>query len=122
MAMMAATRDRLRQELGAAYDAPVPGVGAPDTSAGKAIYEAQCAGCHGAGGKGDGEAGKGLNPPPSDMTDAFHARYYSDAGRLQIVRKGSPGTAMAGFAGPLTEDQLVAVYAYVAAFRAPITP
>jgi mono/diheme cytochrome c family protein len=122
MKQMAATRERLRQELGAAYDAPVPGLDAADAAAGKAVYDQSCAGCHGATGKGDGEAGKALNPPPSDMTDAFHARYYSDAGRVHVVRKGSPGTSMAGFEGALSEEQILAVYKYVAGFRAPLTP
>lgn len=122
MKMMAATRERLRAELGAAYDAPPPGLAEADREAGRAIFGQQCAPCHGDGGKGDGPAGKDLNPPPSDMTDGFHARYYSDAGRLQVVRKGSPGTAMAGFEGALTEEQLLQVYAFVASLRPPVTP
>lgn len=118
MRMMSATRDRLRQELGAAYDAPVPGLDAADAAQGAALFATHCAGCHGPGGKGDGPAGKDLNPPPSDMTDAFHARYYSDAGRVHIVRNGSPGTAMAGFQGTLKDEEILAVYRHVAGFRA----
>ncbi len=122
MKMMAATRERLRAELGPAYDAPVPGLAAADAGAGRATFEQQCASCHGATGKGDGPAGKDLNPPPSDMTDAFHARYYSDAGRVQVIRRGSPGTAMAGFEGALSEEQIVQVYAFVASLRPAVTP
>jgi high-affinity iron transporter len=117
MAQMAATRERLRAELGVAYDSPVPGLDTADADNGKAVYEANCVSCHGATGKGDGVAAAGLNPPPSDFTDAFHARYYTDAGRMQIIRKGSPDTAMAGFEGSLSDAQILDVYAYVRALR-----
>jgi mono/diheme cytochrome c family protein len=117
MAKMAATRDGLRASLGPAYDAPVPGLDAADPNRGKLVYETHCASCHGPGGKGDGEAGKGLNPTPGDFTDAFHARYYSDAGRVEIVKKGAQDTAMAGFEGVLTGEQILDVYAYVRGMR-----
>jgi mono/diheme cytochrome c family protein len=34
---------------------------------GKKLYEANCASCHGAGGRGDGPAGKALRPRPADL-------------------------------------------------------
>ncbi|MBU6376592.1 MAG: c-type cytochrome [Bdellovibrionales bacterium] len=37
---------------------------------GKVAFEQQCASCHGAGGKGDGIAGAGLNPKPRNLTAA----------------------------------------------------
>jgi mono/diheme cytochrome c family protein len=114
MAQMAATREKLRAELGEAYDQPV---GAGDPVAGKAIYEQHCQSCHGPGGKGDGPAAAGLNPTPGDLTDSFHARYYSDAGRVHIIKKGSEGTAMAAFEGTLTEQQILDVYAYIVPMR-----
>ena len=36
---------------------------------GKALYAQTCATCHGAEGKGDGAAGKGLNPKPRNFTE-----------------------------------------------------
>ena len=117
MVQMAATRERLRVELGEAYEQPVPGLGEASGDNGKAAYDANCASCHGPAGKGDGPAGAGLMPPPADFTDAFHARYYSDAGRVQIIRKGSPGTAMASFEGALSDEQVRDVYAFVRTFR-----
>jgi mono/diheme cytochrome c family protein len=118
MAQMTAMRDTLRTELGEAYDAPVPGLDTADAAAGKALYDVHCASCHGVAGKGDGPAGAGLNPPPSDLTDAFHARFYSDAGRVRVIQKGSPGTAMVGFEAMLDSDKILQVYAYVRDFRA----
>jgi len=119
MVKMAATRDALRAELKEAYDAPVAGLDSADRTKGKALFDEHCVSCHGATGKGDGPGAAGLEPIPSDFTDTFHAKYYSDAGRLQLVRKGSPGTAMAGFEGKLSEPQLLEVYAYVRTLREP---
>jgi mono/diheme cytochrome c family protein len=117
MQQMAATRDRLRAELGEAYDLPVPGFEGADAARGKELYDVHCAGCHGATGLGDGAAGAGLQPPPADFTDSFHARYYSDAARVRIIEKGSPETAMVGFEDRLEGPQILDVYAYVRSFR-----
>jgi high-affinity iron transporter len=117
MEQMAATRETLRAELGETYDQPVAGLDAADPARGKALYEQHCQSCHGADGKGAGPAAAGLNPPPADFTDAFHARYYSDAGRIRIIEKGSPGTGMAAFDGQLDRQQILDVYAYVRSLR-----
>ena len=117
MQQMAATRDRLRAELGDDYDRPVPGLDTADASRGKAVYDQVCASCHGTAGKGDGVAAAGLVPAPADFTDAFHARYYSDAGRVRVIEKGSPGTAMVAFEGQLDRAQILDLYSYVASFR-----
>ena len=34
---------------------------------GQVVYDSNCASCHGPNGAGDGEAGKGLNPPPGNL-------------------------------------------------------
>lgn len=124
MAAMAATRDRLRGELGAAYDQPVPGLDTADATRGRELYGQHCASCHGPSGKGDGPGAAGLNPPPADFTDAFHARYYADAGRVRIIEKGAPDTAMVAFEGQLDHQQILDVYAYVRSLRgdAPAAP
>lgn len=123
MAQMATTRDSLRATLGEAYDAAVPGLAEANATAGRALFETHCVTCHGADGRGAGPGAAGLNPPPGDLTDTFHARYYSNAGRVHILRVGSPDTAMAGFAGVLSDAQILDVYAYVVTFRGdPGTP
>lgn len=117
MAKMAETREGLRVALGPAYDAPVPGLDTADATKGRALFDSHCASCHGSGGMGDGAAGVGLNPPPADFTDAFHARYYSDAGRVRLIRAGAVGTAMVGFEAALGEQGVLDVYAYVRSLR-----
>jgi high-affinity iron transporter len=119
LAKMDATRDRLRSELGAAYDQPVPGLDQADPARGKGIYDEKCAACHGPAGKGDGPAGAALDPKPADFTDAFHSRYYSDAGRIRIIEKGSPGTAMPPWEAQLDPNAVLAVYAFVRSLRSP---
>ena len=117
MASMAKQRDRLREALGEAYDAPVPGLDAADVAHGSQLFQTSCALCHGPAGKGDGPAGVALSPPPADLTDTPHARFYSDAGRVRIVTEGSPGTGMAGFQDRLSPSEILDVYAYVATLR-----
>jgi high-affinity iron transporter len=117
MEAMGRTRDALRARLGAAYDAQVPGLEQADASKGRETYTTHCAACHGDAGKGDGPAAAGLNPPPGDLTDPFHARFYADAGRVEIIRAGIPETSMAGFAGALTDAQILDVYAYIRPMR-----
>ena len=42
---------------------------------GKKLYKMLCSVCHGPKGKGDGMAGAGLTPKPTDLTsDAFHSQ------------------------------------------------
>ena len=63
---------------------------------GKALYEGKgtCFNCHGKGGKGDGPAGKVLNPSPRDFTNCkFHKR-RKDGELFWIIKNGSPGTGM----------------------------
>ncbi len=45
---------------------PVP-ISEESVQRGKTIYQANCAGCHGAEGRGDGPAGAALKPAPSNL-------------------------------------------------------
>jgi high-affinity iron transporter len=117
MAAMAATRDRLRTRLGDAYEVAPVGLDRADPAHGREVYEASCAVCHGKAGKGDGPGGSGLTPPPADFTDPVHAGYYSDAGRIEIIHTGVPGTGMAGWDGRLDAKDILDVYAYVRTLR-----
>ena len=81
---------------------------------GQAVFAANCATCHGEGGRGDGPAATGLEPPPADLTDGT---WTTGDGSLQAITNtiehGSPGTAMIGWKGTLTDAEIAAVAAWV---------
>ena len=54
----------LAADLLAAYPVPLAPAKAPDLARGAALYAENCASCHGTTGHGDGDAARGLNPPP----------------------------------------------------------
>nr|MBI3613654.1 cytochrome c [Nitrospirota bacterium] len=91
----------------------VPAAGS-DATAGKALYGGKggCVNCHGAGGRGDGPAGKMLVPPPADLAGP-KTKAKSDAELLKTIQEGRPGTAMVPFKGQLTEQEIRDLLAYV---------
>jgi mono/diheme cytochrome c family protein len=71
---------------------------------GAEIYAAQCAGCHGVGGDGRGDAAAILYPKPRDFVAAeykFSSRptpgLPTDEDLRQVIRRGLSGTSMSGF-------------------------
>lgn len=71
---------------------------APDLARGKQLFAARCAVCHGEGGRGDGPAGRGLNPPPADFHDRERMDHASPLKLFHAIRYGVEGTAMPSFA------------------------
>jgi putative heme-binding domain-containing protein len=87
-----------------AQTAPLANASAADVAAGKRIFDAQCALCHGA----DGVGGTG---PSLQRVSLRHAR--NDGDLVTIVRTGIPGSEMPGFAISLTETMAWRTAAYV---------
>ncbi len=85
-------------------------------SKGKASYETNCATCHGAKGRGDGDAAVALDPKPRNLVaDAFKR----GAGVVQVYEtlgKGIDGTTMVSF-GHLPDDERWALAYYVLELR-----
>jgi high-affinity iron transporter len=81
-----------------AYPVPVAPSSAPDLRQGQALYQAQCASCHGLEGRGDGPLAAGLTPPPVAFTDRGRARERSLFALHQTITRGVPGTSMPAFA------------------------
>ena len=75
----------------------------PDLKHGATLYAAQCAACHGAEGRGDGIAAKGLDPAPSNFHDAGRIAQRSVYGLYSTITLGVAGTAMTAF-NKLGED------------------
>lgn len=76
-------------------------------AAGRALFDDTCAICHGPGGRGDGEGGKDLNPPPGDIMAVIGMPMASDGYFFWTVSEGGEalGTAMPAFKDALTEEQ-----------------
>lgn len=100
----------LRAKLGATYDQPVPGLAQADLALGKEVYYKSCDPCHGPHGQGDGPRWDRMQPRP---TNFLMGRRLSEAGEVEVIRSGSPGTGMAAFGRGFTDHQVLAVYRYV---------
>lgn len=83
-----------------------------DAAAGKLLYERHCAGCHGAGGKGNQPVGKALIPPAADLTSVKSQRKL-DAVLSNMIQHGKPGTEMAAWKGRLADREINDVVAYI---------
>lgn len=88
-----------------------------DIADGKKVFEANCASCHGATGKGDGAAAAALNPKPRNFTDAKYMGKRSWDDLHKVVAEGGANTGfsavMPGWKGILKKNQLDNVLAYV---------
>jgi mono/diheme cytochrome c family protein len=84
------------------------------TASGQAVYAANCATCHGETGRGDGPAAVGLEPPPADLSDGTWVTGDGSLPALvNVVENGSPGTAMIGWKGTLSDAEIQAVSQFV---------
>jgi high-affinity iron transporter len=91
--------------LVAAYPIPMAPKALPDLKKGAALFQAQCASCHGAAGGGDGPLAAKLEPPPIAFTDRERARSRSLMALYQVVSQGVAGTSMPSFAALPDEDR-----------------
>ena len=94
--------ERLARALAAgllkAYPVPQAPAQVPDLAGAGALYQQNCATCHGATGAGDGPAAAALDPPPIDFTDAARARARSVFALQQVIEHGLAGTSMVSYA------------------------
>lgn len=84
-------------------------------AAGKEIYDANCASCHGEKGLGDGPAAASLNPKPPKLAE--EARTASDDLLFYRVAEGKaggpPNSAMPAWKGVLSEEEMWQVITYI---------
>ncbi len=108
-----AFREKLNEALGDNYHEPGPEANAEQFERGKTLYPQLCGPCHGGRGDGKGHTGAALAFPPPAFTDSVQADFFSEQGRLQIIRKGVPGTPMMAWGTVLPESDIVGLYLYI---------
>lgn len=69
----------------------------PDLARAAGLFQAHCASCHGAQGRGDGPAAKGMDPPASNFHDEARMRQRSVYGLYNTITLGVGGTPMRAF-------------------------
>ena len=107
---VAALAKSLANHLLAAYPVPSSPAAPPLVAQAAAVYQAQCAACHGVTGYGDGLAGLKLDPRPVAFTDKDRARERSAFALYQAVSQGIEGTAMPSFATIPESDRWALAY------------
>ena len=94
-----------------------------DAKAGKAKYDANCVGCHGATGKGDGAAAAALNPKPQDHTDGKTMNALTDKYLFDIIKDGGAAMKKAAFMPAsnkkLSDQEIWDVVAYIRSLANP---
>ena len=105
--------------IGAYVSLPTKAGAAPtgNRAAGLEVHKANCAKCHGPGGKGDGPAGKLLKTKPADWTDKAKMSKMSDSDLFNVIKNGGGAVGksklMPAWAGKLSDDQINDVIAFI---------
>lgn len=109
---------QLGARLAVAYEVSQAPVITPDPTRGAPLYAQHCSVCHGDAGAGDGPAGIGLEPPPSNLRDSARLDRLSLYDLYNAVGLGIAGTDMPAFADQLDDRQRWDIATYIASFSA----
>ena len=93
--------------------------GAPSLARGAEVYQANCASCHGARGRGDGPGGVGLDPRPADLSNAEALADQSPLDYYRRITIGVVGTAMPAYELRLSPQDRWAAALYASVLRLP---
>jgi len=100
--------------IGAAlFAVSAPVVTAAQQSPGKALYDRDCAFCHGADGRADTPVGRILKPRPRRFADPVEMARLTDDLIYRAIKEGKPGTAMASWGKVLSEAQIGDLMDYI---------
>ena len=120
-------KSRVFVRFGLALILLAPGLGFAqtkgDAKAGKVKYDANCVGCHGATGKGDGAAAAALNPKPQDHTDGKAMNALTDKYLFDIIKQGGKAVQKAAVMPAankkLTDQDISDMVAYIRSLANP---
>ncbi len=113
---------QLGAKLAVAYEVSQAPVITPDPVRGAPLYAQHCSVCHGDTGAGDGPAGVGMTPPPSNLRDTARLDRLSLYAIYSTLGLGVEGTDMPAFADQLDDRQRWDLATYIASFSvAPAT-
>lgn len=107
---MAAWRSALAAQAPADLE---PRLANAKVSLGLALYAQHCLACHGASLLGNGPSGASLHPRPSNLM--VEARQHPPADIYGDIALGLSGTSMVAWKDKLSEDQIIAIVAYIRA-------
>ena len=114
---VAVNANALREDVIRVYRLTVAPRQAPDLSVGARLFDANCAACHGAGGRGDGPLAKGMEPSPSNFHDSGRMQARSIYGLYNTITLGVGGTPMRPFT-ELSESDRWALAFFAGSLRA----
>jgi len=85
---------------------------------GKALYDGKggCFNCHGKEGGGNGPLAAQLNPSPRNFQHHGFWRHRTEGEIFWVIKNGSVGTAMVGFGGQLTDEEIWSIIQYARSF------
>lgn len=109
---------QLGAKLAVTYEVSQAPIITPDPTRGAPLYAQHCSVCHGDAGAGDGPAGVGLTPPPSNLRDAARLDHLSLYAIYSTLGLGVEGTDMPAFADQLDDRQRWDLATYIASFSA----
>lgn len=109
---------QLSAKLALAYEVSQAPAITPDPARGAPLYAQHCSVCHGDNGAGDGPAGIGLEPPPSNLRDTARLDRLSLYDLYNATGLGIAGTDMPAFADQLDDRQRWDIATYIASFSA----
>ena len=109
---------QLGAKLAVAYEVSQAPIITPDPTRGAPLYAQHCSVCHGNAGAGDGPAGVGLTPPPSNLRDTQRLDHLSLYALYSSLGLGVEGTDMPAFADQLDDRQRWDLATYIASFSA----
>lgn len=87
---------------------------------GEALFQANCAFCHGATGTGRNWIGSFMEPHPRDLTDPAFMRGMTRERLANAIREGLPNTSMPAWKSVLSNEEIRAIIDYISRVFHPV--